>query len=347
MAAPAQRQQVVQVGAAAERERVHVMGLDLEPVGLSAARATPVEREEGLELRFGGSPDVPALPHGHALGVEHQREPRRPASQPLDHRGRKRIAVGGRHHQLLGVGIQPRHQRNVGKGPAAARGCAPSGEVVESVGHALLGCALPPSAEPLLVGVLEPAGLTVEAVGDATAGDGIELAVQVHHAVVSVPHAHASPSPLTAILGLAPVALTVCGPAFGLLREPLRRQRLGLGQQVGVTLDVLGAGLLECLGEPLRVRGRDPAGLHRVAHRGRGRDRPRGADVPERVLARRPRGVGKYLQSAVAVAAARRHRRRGKRLDCVEFAPHRTGPGQQVDQFVRRRLASTHRGQQF
>ena len=95
VAAPAQRQQVVEVGATSASERVHVMGLDLERVGLIAAGTAPVQRHERLELRLGGAPDVAALPHGHAVGAEHQREPRRPAGQPLSHRGGKRIAVSG------------------------------------------------------------------------------------------------------------------------------------------------------------------------------------------------------------------------------------------------------------
>ena len=346
MAAAAQRQQVVQVGASTERERVHVMGLDLEPVGLVAARAAPVEREERLELRLSGAPDVSPLPHGHALGAEHQSEPRRPASQPLNHRGGERVAVSGGHHQLLGISIEPRHQRNVSERPSARCGASGS-EVVESVGPALLGCALGPGAGSLLVGVLEPASLTVEPVGDSAPGDGVEVAVQVHHAIVSVPHAHAAPSPLTAVLGLAAVALSVRCPALGLLREAFRRQRLRLGQQIAVALDILGTGLLERLGKPLCVRGSDSARLHRVTHRGRGLDRLRRANAPEGVLPRRPSGLGKHMRAAIAVTAARRHSRRRKRLDRVELAPYCTRRGKQLYQFLGRRLAAAYCGQQF
>ena len=202
-------------------------------------------------------------------------------------------------------------------------------------------------AERLPVGVLEPAGLAVEPVGDATPGDRVELAVHVRHPVVAVPHAHAAPGPQAAILGLAAVALTVCGPAPGLLGEPLRRQRLGLGQQVGVALDILGAGLLERLSEPLRIGGRDPAGLHRFTYRGRGLDRLCGVDVSVGVLAGRSGGLGEHVGSAVAVAAARRHRRRGQRLDGVQLAPHRTGHGEQFGQLLRGRLAPAHARQQI
>ena len=102
-------------------------------------------------------------------------------------------------------------------------GCA-RGHVLERVSHALREAASPrrrqPGREPcrrpssrwapfssassgpracFVVGVEQPVGLLVEPAADAPPGHGIELAVEVHHAVIAVPYAHRSAGPLPAV----------------------------------------------------------------------------------------------------------------------------------------------------
>ena len=90
-------------------------------------------------------------------------------------------------------------------------------------------------------------------VGDALAGDRVELPPQMHHAVIAVPHAHTTPGPQPPVLGLATVSLVVRGPAAGLAGELLGPHRLRLGQQLPIGFDISSAGLLHRVGQPLGV----------------------------------------------------------------------------------------------
>ncbi|MCY3649434.1 MAG: hypothetical protein OXG40_06810 [Acidimicrobiaceae bacterium] len=150
---------------------------------------------------------------------------------------------------------------DVGEGLTAvvsgARGVV-AREVVEGVGHALVEAAPLAAAAVgglLLVVVMEAAGRFPQPVGDALAGDRVELAPQMHHAVIIVaPHPHAPPGPQPPVFGRSAVGLVVSGPAAGLAGELLGPHRLRLGQQLLIGLDISSAGLLHRIGEPLGVR---------------------------------------------------------------------------------------------
>ncbi|MYH43677.1 MAG: hypothetical protein F4011_00670 [Acidimicrobiaceae bacterium] len=199
----------------------------------------------------------------------------------------------------------------------------------------------------LLVGVVEAVDVSVEAVADTPPGHRIELPVQMHHAVIAVPHPHRPPSPQPPILGLTIIGLALSGPPLGLLGELLSRQRLRLGQQLLVGLDLSGAGLVECVGQLPSVRDRHAALLNGISHR---RHRSNGLDSPDLIAGVVPRhagALGEHMSPAVSVVAAAGHARRSESLDGVELAAHRLGPRQHTEQLRGGGLAPLEAGQQL
>ena len=199
----------------------------------------------------------------------------------------------------------------------------------------------------LPVGVEQPVGVPVEPVADAPPGHRIELPVQMHHAVIAVPGPHRPPGPQPPVLRLTAVGLTLSDPTLGLLGEPLGRQRLGLGQQLTVGLDLSDAGLIEHIGELPGVRNRHPAILNGIPHRGHRANGRDGPDLAAGIVPRHPGALGRHMSPAIAVAAAARHARSGQGLHGVELAAHRPGPRQHTDQLLRGDLAPLDACQQL
>ena len=196
---------------------------------------------------------------------------------------------------------------------AGGRSRTALGQAVERVGHALVE-APPLGAGGLLVGFEQAPGLMVQPVGDAGARDLVELAVQVHHPVVAVPHAHSAPGALALMLACSVVAVAVGRPAACLAGELLGPHRLGLGQQLGVGSDGTGAGGLHRGGQLSGVGLRHPSGFNEVAHAGNIAQRLRGLDVASCVVPRKTRSRREHLGAAVAMTLPRRHRRRSRGL---------------------------------
>ena len=181
-------------------------------------------------------------------------------------------------------------------------------ECLQRVGHSLVEAA-PLPARAVQVLAAQTLGLQQEPLSHLRARHRIELAPQMHHAVVAVPETQPPPCPLPPIPLLAIVSLAPRRPTASLTPELIGRQSRGLSQQLAVLLHLLRAGLLACGRESLGVGHGDLAALQRVTHRRHPLERVESLDLAGRVSPGHSRGLRQHPHAAIAMAVPGCHQR--------------------------------------
>ena len=167
------------------------------------------------------------------------------------------LVVGAGCEQVQGVGPEliPRPAAlaiagAVAVGQAAASGCGVAGA----------GC--------LLVLAAEFFDSVLKAVADASAGLGVQQAVEAHHAVLLLPGLEIPATALVQVVLMTVVRLVALGPGASLAGELVRGQFFGHRQQVSRGVHRLGVGAPGRVGQAFGVGQRHFPGVNRGAQRG-------------------------------------------------------------------------------